>query len=32
MDPSSRYGKPSKLYFDVTRDGKLVYHPGIFLG
>jgi hypothetical protein len=25
-------GNPSKLYSEVSRDGKLVYHPEIFLG
>jgi hypothetical protein len=25
-------GKPSKLYSEVSRDGKLVNHPKIFLG
>jgi hypothetical protein len=25
-------GKPSELYFEVYQDGKLIYHPEIFLG
>jgi hypothetical protein len=25
-------GKPSEVYSEVSRDGKLVYHPEIFLG
>jgi hypothetical protein len=25
-------GKSSELYFEVSRDGELVYHPEIFLG
>jgi hypothetical protein len=25
-------GKPSELYSEVSRDGKLVYHPEIFFG
>jgi hypothetical protein len=25
-------GKPSELYSEVSQDGKLVYHPKIFLG
>jgi hypothetical protein len=25
-------GKPSELYSEVSQDGKLVYHPEIFLG
>jgi hypothetical protein len=25
-------GKPSELYSEVSRDGKLVYHPEIFSG
>jgi hypothetical protein len=31
MDPRGM-GKPSELYFEVSRDGKLVYHLEIFLG
>jgi hypothetical protein len=25
-------GKPSELYYEVSGDGKLVYHPKIFSG
>jgi hypothetical protein len=25
-------GKPSELYFEVSRDGKLVDHPELFSG
>jgi hypothetical protein len=25
-------GKPSELYYEVSSNGKLVYHPEIFFG